>query len=726
MQTELDFSVLDPANAVLTLRRDLRIAPREFDGEDCYVIEDPLRGKFFRIGRDEFTLISLLDGKKTIAQAVGLAAGLLHDRAFAENEAMSVCHWLLESQLAVCDGSSQGERLAESARKQAAGRFASLLNPLAIRLPLWNPSTTLARIAPYFDWLFSKQAFFVWCAVCFLGLCTAAGHWTDLVQSSSVLLDRDNWLRLAIVWLILKILHEMSHALACYHYGGTVPTAGVLLVLLAPLPFVDVTAAWRFPSKWQRMATAAAGMYFELFVASLAIMLWANSTNEVLRHLTLNVAAAASVGSLLINGNPLMRFDGYYILSDLLEIPNLSAAGQQYLARLFQRLLGVETPPDNRSRRTRRIIAVYAFAAMFWRLLVMASLLLILYAMASKLGTFVGLVAVLVAGGLPLYRPVRRAVEFVRKQPVLSMRRMGLLAAGAGGCLLLGIFFATRPSTIHAYGVVDYSPPTIIRATSPGFVQELKVHEGQTVDAGQVLLIMRNEELQVQLADVRAEIQQSAIRSRMLRQGEERAKAQAEDAQRRSLQKKEAEIKKLVESLTVRSPIRGEVVARNLDALTGRYLSVGDEIMVVGNEETKEITLAVPQDDIRSFVAQDDRPVTVRIVGKEDETFRASLSKIEPRASRKPPHPALGADAGGNLPVKPKRDPQSTNTVENELLDPCFTATVPLTVAESQQLHAGQRATVVFKSAEQSWAGRLVRTVSNAIDRKLAAVDHTN
>ena len=365
MPPELDFSVLDPANAVLTLRGDLRFMPSEFDGEACYMIEDPLRGKFFRIGSDEFALISLLDGKNTIAEAIGLSAKTLRERAFTENEAMAVCHWLLESQLAACGGAVQGERLAVSARKQAQNRLAAAVNPLAMRLPLCNPTAVIGRIAPWTQWVFTQPAVIGWCVVCFLGLLTAASHRGELLQSSSVLLDRDNWLKLAAVWLILKLLHETAHAVACVHFGGNVPAAGVLLVIFTPLPFVDVTASWRFPSKWQRIATAAAGIYLELFVAAMAILLWNWSDDSIVRNAALNVAATASIGSLLINGNPLMRFDGYYILSDWLELPNLSASGQKFIAGLFQRMLGVDVPPDNRSAQTRRIVAVYAVASLF-------------------------------------------------------------------------------------------------------------------------------------------------------------------------------------------------------------------------------------------------------------------------------------------------------------------------------------------------------------------------
>ena len=299
--SELDYSVLDPASAVLTLRADLRFTPAEFDSEPCYMIEDPVRGKFFRIGSDEFSLMSFLDGKNTIAQAIGLSATTLKEKAFTENEAMSVCHWLLESQLAACGGAGQAERLAESARKQAHNKLLSSANPLAMRLPLFNPSRVLGRILPWTHWLFSPPAIVAWAVVCLIGLIVAASHRGELVESSSVLLDRDNWLRLAVVWLILKVLHESAHAITCMHFGGNVPSAGVLLVVFTPLPFVDVTASWRFSSKWQRIATAAAGVYVELFVAAVAIILWSYSGDSVVRHAALNVAATASIGSLFIN-----------------------------------------------------------------------------------------------------------------------------------------------------------------------------------------------------------------------------------------------------------------------------------------------------------------------------------------------------------------------------------------------------------------------------------------
>ncbi len=504
------------------------------------------------------------------------------------------------------------------------------------------------------------------------------------------------------------------------HFGGTVPSAGVLLVVFTPLPFVDVTASWRFPSKWQRIATAAAGVYLELFVAALAVILWSWSGDSVVRHACLNVAATASVGSLLINGNPLMRFDGYYILSDWLELPNLSASGQKFVAGLFQRMLGVEVPPDGRSPRTRRIVAVYAVASLVWRNMVYAGLLLVLYAIVSKLGSFLAGTAVLFAIAAILLNPARNVIRFLGKQQSLEMRRLAIVAAGFLGCIAVVAFLLTRPSTIRTCGIVDYSPPTIVRSASPGLVREVKVREGETVKKGQVLAVLENEELQVELTNIRHQIEQSRLQERIHRQEDETAKEQAEAAKCRSLQKKEAEIQAQVDGLFVRAPIAGEVVANDLDSFVGRYLAVGDEIAVIGSERRKEVIVAAAQDDISSFTAQLGRAVRVRILGDESNSFTASLSKIDPRASLKPPHAALGADAGGSLPVKSKRQSPDSKKVESELLDPCFSATIFLSTPQSLALHAGQRVAVLFSSDGQSWAGRLVMRVRKWIDDRLA------
>jgi putative peptide zinc metalloprotease protein len=444
------------------------------------------------------------------------------------------------------------------------------------------------------------------------------------------------------------------------------------------------------------------------------------------RHAALNVAATASFGSVVINGNPLMRFDGYYMLSDWLELPNLSASGQKFMAGIFQRLLGIEVPPDNRSPKAKRIIAIYAISAMFWRILVYTGLLLMLYAMVLKLGAFLAGIAVFLALTAMLIMPAQRIVKYLLNQPALSRQRLAIVGGCGLFCIFLLAFILTRPSTVRAWGIVEYSPPTIVRLISPGFVREVKVRDGQKVASGDVLVVMENDELQQQLADLRVDVEQSVLQERMLRQNQENAKAQAEMAKCRSLKQKEAEIVRLVEGLTVRAPSEGKVVAHDLDSMVGRYLSAGDEIVVIGNEESKEVVVAAAQDDINSFTSQLYMPVTVRVSGDESNAFTASLGRVDPRASLRIPHPALGADAGGALPVKPKKQKADAKAPDSELLDPHFSASISLFSTQSLRLHAGQRAMVLFSSSEQSWAGRLVLRLRKWIDDRLASTQQAS
>ena len=324
------------------------------------------------------------------------------------------------------------------------------------------------------------------------------------------------------------------------------------------------------------------------------------------------------------------------------------------------------------------------------------------------------------AQGSVLINPIRNLVRFLSKQQTVSTKRLWIVAAGALSVVAFVAFLLTRPSTVRTCGIIEYSPPTIVRSASPGLVHEMKVHNGETVQPGQVIAVIENEDLKTDLATVRNQIEQSRLQQRILRQTEETAKMQAEVAKSQSLQKKELEIQHQVDGLIVRAPVAGQIVAHNLDSLPGRYLSVGDEIVVIGNEEHKEVILAVAQNDISSFVSQRGQAVKVRVTGDEDGAFTARLTKIDPRASTKPPHAALGADAGGPLPVTPKHDSSDSKKPENELLTPCFSGTVLLSEPQSLHLRTGQRVTVLFRSAEQSWAGSLVMRVRQWIDDRLA------
>jgi multidrug efflux pump subunit AcrA (membrane-fusion protein) len=298
--------------------------------------------------------------------------------------------------------------------------------------------------------------------------------------------------------------------------------------------------------------------------------------------------------------------------------------------------------------------------------------------------------------------------------------RAGLIAAAA---LALLVWLAARPGRIEAPAVVEYAPPTTLRAGAAGFVRELRVQSGDYVEAGQPILVLENKELAAELADLRLAASQSAAKAREHSANHELAKYQMETADSAAIEKRIRELTRQINTLTIRSPIAGRIVAREIASLPGQYLQQGAEIGVVGNEAVKELIVAVAQDDLESFQALGVGAIDIRIAGAPGR-FQAALERIEPKARLEPPHVALSSRAGGPLPIKMKLAPRSNSNGEtaerDELLRPCFTASVKLSADQASTLHAGQRATVSFTSSVETTGGRLARRCQQWLQDRLS------
>ncbi len=373
---EINYAVAELGRTRITLRRDLVFRSQTFAGQRCYIIEDPLNSKFYRAGLTEYAFISLLDGKTSITEALRLMASSAPGFAFSEQDAAVICSWLIEAELASTAESSSPNRLRQAATAAQRSRFWQRCNPITVRVPLMRPDRLFDALAPRLGWLYTWPVFAAWSLLLLLAGSQVAANWDSFIASAAGVLVLDNWLWLGLCWVLLKFVHELSHGVVCKRYGGEVREAGLLLILLAPIAYVDVTSSWRFRSKWQRMHTAAAGVYLELLLAAVAVLLWSTTGPGLVNHVCFNVAIMASATSLIFNVNPLMRFDGYYLLSDWLEIPNLYSVGQSYLRYLGRKyLLGATASAPSWSAGRGVFIPLYALATLVWRIVVCASLI---------------------------------------------------------------------------------------------------------------------------------------------------------------------------------------------------------------------------------------------------------------------------------------------------------------------------------------------------------------
>ena len=722
-----DLRVRDLGQCRLAVRSDLVWTPQSAGGHSYYLIEDLLNSRFYRVGTSEYAFISLLDGRTSITEALGLTAKANPNAALSEHEAATICNWLLENGLVQTSGSSSPDAPSSSATEKGQTHAWSRWNPLGFRVPLLYPDRFFEAALPWLGWVFTPRAFTVWIVLGIIAIYHLSSHWSRVLASFEGIFSPMNWLWLPLIWLALKLVHEFAHGLACKKHGGSVREAGVILILLLPVSYVDVTSSWRFRSKWHRMLTAAAGMYAEFFIASVAVLFWSFTGPGLFNSLCFNVVIMASLTTLVFNGNCLMKFDGYYVLSDWLEIPNLYTLAQKLVSSYafgpFFRA-GTPLPSLPKARSKRVFIFCYGVASFLWRILVCASMIIAASTLFNGAGIILALIAVVLWLGVPTARFVARVLQ--RSSAPNGTKSMSYPAMGLATILaLLLVTTVPSPGTPKAPAVVEYSPLVVVRADSPGFVSDIRVRGGSQVKKGDVLAVLRNDDLEYELADLRFSLEQSRIKSRVHEHKREMAAWQAEAKNFASLQKKYDEKQLQVESLTVRAPASGTVLAHNLSALKGVFLQPGDEFLSLGSETRKELHVALSEDDLSPFKMAVGQPLYVRLPG--DHVFQSRLLRIAPRASLECPHSALSAANGGPLAVEAKvadvedpLDPQQ----EHSLLVPHFVGTIELTNEQSLQLKTGQVGVAAVRSHREAIGKHFYRAITRWVRQKLRSSAH--
>ena len=358
-----------------TLRNELKFDSRTQNGKTFVVIEDPIRSKYFQVGAREYRFIASVDGNKTgreIIEALNVKLPV-GEKPYTEQTATEVCQWLMQSNLVFGNSVDNAKRLGQQVKASNRAKMIGLLNPISFKFNLFNPNSALAAVQPYVQWWFSSWFAVIWCVVAIYASTLMYTNWSKMGAASTGILSEHSWIWLLVTWILLKVVHETAHGVACRRYGGEVPEAGVLLLLFTPMAFVNVTSMWRFPNRWHRMVVSGAGMYVELFISFVSLIVWTR-TEGVIADICFNIFLMASVTTILFNANPLMRFDGYFLLSDALAIPNLYTKGTNWFGdRLKSVFFGTPLTPNLCPQSELRTASIYGSMAFFWNCLLYTS-----------------------------------------------------------------------------------------------------------------------------------------------------------------------------------------------------------------------------------------------------------------------------------------------------------------------------------------------------------------
>lgn len=643
------------ANVRPRLRNHAQIHRHVYRGEVWYVLQNHSTGKFHRFSAVANAVIGLMDGRRTIQEIWDIACARLGDDVPTQDEMIKLLSDLHRADILQTD--TPPDLLELNRRRKMHGRMRwkqYLGNPLSLRFRLFDPDSLLGRLAPYCLPLFGRFGAMLYVGLIVWALVLAAMHWNEL---SSDVIDRvfavDNLLLLWIVFPVIKLLHELGHGIATKVGGGEVHEMGVMLLVLMPIPYVDASAATGFRDKRSRALVGAAGMLVELLVAALAMIAWVNLSPGVERAMAYNVMLVAGVSTLLFNGNPLLRYDGYYILADYLEIPNLGQRANEYLGYLVNHYLfavdGLQTPTTAPGEQ--RWFVFYGLASFAYRMFMMVSIALLV---AGKF-FFIGVVLALWAMINMLVVPAAKKLSYLFTSPSLThQRRRALLVSGSVALFLGGgLVWLPAPSATRTEGVIWPTEQAQVRSGVDGFIRKVVVEPNRTVRRGDVLvecedpeLAARTRLLEAQLSELDARYSAALINNRVHAQiiGEQMAHlAAALDLARRKQ-----------EELLIRSPGDGFFVIQEAHNAPGHFTQRGEVLAYVNDRQARVVRVVVPQSE-GDLVSRWTRRVEIRQVGSLDEPIQARVIRQVPAATDELPSMILSLQGGGKIGVDPQK-----------------------------------------------------------------------
>jgi putative peptide zinc metalloprotease protein len=641
---------------------DTRLHRHHYRGQIWYVLQNRTTRRCQLLTPSAHLLIGLMDGERTTNEVWEEAARQLGDDCPTQDETIRLLGMMYLADSLSCDVSPDtDEMFRRTERRETSETWRRLLHPLSLRFPLLDPDAFLSRWVWLARPLFSVYGALAWCAIVGLAAVLGASHWQELGQDAgSKLLSGQSLLLMGIAYPCLKALHELGHGFAAKVWDAEVHEMGIMMLVLMPVPYVDASAANVFPDKRRRMTVAAAGIGVEVLIAALALLVWLAVEPGFVRSLAYGIFWLSGASTVLFNANPLLRFDGYFILSDWIEIPNLGTRSNQYLGYLIQRhlfgLSQVRCPVNEPGERA--WFVGYGIAAFVYRILIVFGIALFL---ASRFFV-VGVLLALLSLAVQIVAPAIRQVANVLSSPRYGERRTRIVAASSGVLAAAALALLALPVPLYttARGVVWLPERAQLRAGADAFVTRLLVEANVPVRAGEPVVVAHDPLLDSRVAVLKAELRalrarhyEERVRDLVQAQITEEEIATAEASLARALER--------TRDVVIRSPEDGELVLPRADDLVGRFVRQGEIVGYVIGAGRPTARVVLSEADVE-LVRERTEAVDVRLARDLADVRSASIVRVVPAATQRLPSKALGTGGGGEWPVDPA-DPEGLQTL---------------------------------------------------------------
>jgi putative peptide zinc metalloprotease protein len=693
------------------LRDHIQVHRHHYRDERWYILQDDATGSYYRFSPGVYFLIGLMNGKRSVNEIWEQAIEQLGDNAPSQDQTLQLLGQLHAADALQGDISPDSlevfQRHQDKERRQWKQR---LLSPLSLRIPLCDPERFLRRWQHLVRPLFTRTALVVWLLIVISALAVAGQHW-DAITGNLVdrVLAPQNLVLLWLTYPLVKLLHELGHAFATRVWGGEVHEMGIMFLVLMPIPYVDASAATAFDDKRKRMAVASAGMIVELLLAALALFVWINVESGIVSAVAYNIMLIGSLSTLLFNGNPLLRFDGYYVLADAIETPNLGNRANRHIGYLIQRYLfgveGIESPATARGEATWFVF--YGLAAFAYRMSIMFAILLYV---AGKFFV-VGIALAIWAAVMQIVLPLAKHTIYLFRNP--RLRRQRLRAVSTSLALLAFatwlVFFMDIPLATRTEGVVWLPEQSRLRTGSDCFITRMLVEPGARVAKGDVVMSCEDPMLSARVDLLRARLRELQARYYAERV-KDYVKAEGLREEVKTAESELAQAQEELEQLEIRSQADGWLVVPGAIDLPGQFRKKGSVVAYVMNGTPPGVRVVVSQNDI-ALVRQHTEEVEVRLAGQIGDIIAATIEREVPAATNALPSSALGTRGGGRIAVDPM-DEEGLKAIDN-----IFQFELKLADATSID-RFGQRVHVRFDHGSEPLAAQWGRSLHQLLMRE--------
>jgi putative peptide zinc metalloprotease protein len=649
------------------LRVDLAISHQVFEGRAFAIIKDPLSLKYFRLPAEDYALAALFDGRRSVQQIREVFSQGHPHTSLAQNEAaltqriVAFATELLTAGFLEATAAGARRQLElKRLRHKPVTPWGLFMKALFLKIPLWDPDVLLTRMERHLRWIWiwTWSGFAVSMIILLAGMAVFAVNFPRIAPSLNDFLSLPN---LALVWvltILVKVIHEFGHGLTCKHYGGEVHEMGAMLLVFSPFLYADVTDSYLFPKRRHRILVAGAGIYIELIIAAIATLLWAVSQPGPTQQLLFNLMLITSVWTILFNANPLMKFDGYYMLTDILGVPNLRAKAQMCVSDLFRRVFfGGGTPPVVERllpRKNRGWFVLYSITAQLYLLQITLGIAMIFHFLLepyglSWLGDAIGAGAVVSMLIVPVSSFFKK--QFFQTSTTPGAWRRPLCAFGLLAVIITGLMFCPWQIKVERPAVLRPARAEWVRAEVPGRMVEIKVTAGQTVQKGDVVAVLSNVQLTSEVEKNRLLVERARRQLDMTLGADVPAYYQQSKAALAEQEVALAEAERLAAKLILRATESGIVLTPDLERLMAGSMRPGDALCEIA--PLQPLQLFIPLNERHARHIRAGQKVALRIPARSTRTYEGQVTEDLKTAPATELPPNLIATLGGDVAAEP-------------------------------------------------------------------------